>query len=100
MKSVSPSLHTECTPKGSRFLPGEYIHVQFDGGSQNGVGVGGFVIVTSHGSELVRAGAYYGVGFTNNEAEAYSMRDAMDCLAALRSTNPGLRLPVRMWGDS
>ena len=59
-QSVAPSLETEFTPGGSRFVPGDFIHVQFDGGSANGVGTGGFVILRSDGQELVRAGRYYG----------------------------------------
>ena len=70
VEKVSPSLHTEYTPRGSRFVPGDFVHVQFDGGSQSGIGTGGFVITTHTGQELVRAGSYYGQGYTNNEAEA------------------------------
>ena len=100
VKKVSPSLQTECTPAGSRFSSGDFVHVQFDGGSQDGVGVGGFVILTSEGKEVLRAGAYYGPGFTNNEAEAFALRDSLDCLDSLRRTNPALCIPVRVWGDS
>ena len=74
--------------------------MQFDGGAQSGVGTGGFVIVRSNGEELVRAGRYYGPGYTNNEAEATAMLDALECLQCLRQKNPSLRLPVRLWGDS
>jgi ribonuclease HI len=57
-------------------------------------------LATSAGDELVRAGAYYGQGFTNNEAEAYALKDALECLEYLRARNPALDLPVRVWGDS
>ncbi len=50
----------------------------------SGVGTGGFVIVNSAGEELIRAGSYYGQGFTNNEAEAYALKDALECLDCLR----------------
>jgi hypothetical protein len=60
VKALSPSLETEFTPRGSRFTKGDFVHVQFDGGSASGVGTGGFVITRSDGTELVRAGSYYG----------------------------------------
>ena len=47
----------------------------------------------------MRAGRYYGPGRTNNEAEAFAMRDAMHCLT--RITDRFTRLsPVRVFGDS
>jgi hypothetical protein len=60
VKAVSPSLKTEFTPRGSRFTKGDFIHIQFDGGSQSGVGTGGFLITNRNGTKLVRAGSYYG----------------------------------------
>ena len=61
-------------PKGSRFRKRPFIHVQFDGGSAEGVGTGGFVIIDPGGEEVIRAGKYFGPGLTNNEAEAESLR--------------------------
>jgi ribonuclease HI len=58
------------------------------------------VLATSRGEELVRAGAYYGQGFTNNEAKAYALKDALECLEFLKARNPALELLVRIWGDS
>ncbi len=58
------------------------------------------MILTSGGEELIRAGRYYGPGYTNNEAEATAMVDSLECLQCLRDKNPALRLPVRLWGDS
>lgn len=49
---------------------------------------------------MVRAGRYYGPGRTNNEAEAFAMRDAVECLARIRHKRPDLGLPVRVFGDS
>ena len=49
---------------------------------------------------MIRGGSYYGPGFTNNEAEAYALKDALECLGALRERNADLRVPVRVWGDS
>ena len=47
----------------------------------------------------MRAGRYYGPSRTNNEAEAFAMRDAMHCLT--RITDRFTRLsPVRVFGDS
>lgn len=54
----------------------------------------------SEGKEVVRAGRYYGPGRTNNEAEAFAMRDAVECLARIRHRRPELDLPVRVFGDS
>jgi hypothetical protein len=68
-------------PPKARFSPGPHIHVQFDGGAQDGHGTGGFVILDQDQKEVLRAGRYYGPGRTNNEAEAFAMRDAMHCLA-------------------
>ena len=59
------------------------MHVQFDGGSTDGVGTGGFVIVDPHGKEIVRAGCWFGRGLTNNEAEALACREALMCLSNL-----------------
>ena len=93
-------METACTPGGSKFFRGPFIHLQFDGGSQSGIGTGGFVILTSEGQEMVRGGAYYGPGYTNNEAEAYALRDALECLNEIRRCNPKQKVPVRVWGDS
>ena len=49
---------------------------------------------------MVRAGRYYGEGKTNNEAESWALRDALDCLVALAPSNPALQHPVRIFGDS
>ena len=56
--------------------------------------------MTSEGQELIRCGAYYGQGFTNNEAEAYALKDALECLEYLKARNPALSLPIRVWVDS
>lgn len=64
-------------PPKARFSPGPAIHIQFDGGSQDGYGTGGFVILDKDRREIVQAGRYYGPGRTNNEAEAFAMRDAI-----------------------
>ena len=64
-------------PPKARFTKGPAIHVQFDGGAQDGHGTGGFVILDKDGKEVVRVGRYYGPGRTNNEAEGFAMRDAM-----------------------
>ena len=64
-------------------MPGKFVHVQFDGGSQAGVGTGGFVILDSNGDEVIRAGKYFGAGFTNNEAELFALREALACLNRL-----------------
>ena len=55
-------------PAKSRFLLGKFVHAQFVGGSEDGLGTGGFVIIDGNGKEIVRMGTYYGSGQTNNEA--------------------------------
>ena len=40
----------------SRFLPRKFVHVQFDRGSEDGLGTGGFVIIDGEGKEVVRMG--------------------------------------------
>ncbi len=86
-------------PPKARFQPGPHIHVQFDGGSQNGIGTGGFVILDQDQKEIIRAGRYYGPGRTNNEAEAFALRDALQCLS--RITNKFDKMsPIRVFGDS
>ena len=47
-------------PVKSRFLPGKFVHAQFDGGSEEGLGTRGFVIIDGDGKEMVRMGTYYG----------------------------------------
>ena len=64
-------------PPRARFAPGKAVHVQFDGGSADGVGTGGFVILDGDGHKVVRAGRFYGPGRTNNEAESFAMQDAL-----------------------
>jgi len=64
-------------PAKARFAKGPATHVQFDGGSQDGHGTGGFVILDKDGREIIRVGRYYGPGRTNNEAEGFAMRDAV-----------------------
>ena len=54
----------------------------------------------SNGVEVVRVGRYYGPGRTNNEAEAFAMRDAVQFLAKLAWKRPALQAPVRCFGDS
>ena len=38
-------------PAKSRFLTGKFVHVQFDGGSKDGLGTGGFVIINGKGKK-------------------------------------------------
>ena len=52
------------------------------------------------GTEVLRAGRYYGPGRTNNEAEAFALRDALQCLATILPKHPELNHPVRVFGDS
>ena len=87
------------TSRGTKFMRGPYVHIQFDGGSQDGHGTGGFTIIDETGRELIRAGLYYGPGYTNNEAEATALMNACECYQKmLNSTQKNL--PVRIWGDS
>ena len=37
------------TSRGTKFVSGPYVHIQFDGGSQEGQGTGGFTIVDEKG---------------------------------------------------
>ena len=62
--------------------------------------MGGFLILDSKGKEVVRVGRYYGPGKTNNEAESFAMRDAIQCLARLAPKRPKFQLPARVFGDS
>ena len=87
-------------PAKSRFLPGKFVHAQFDGGSGEGLGTGGFVIIGGNGEEIIRIGTYYGSGQTNNEAEMFAARDCIAILAKLSKKMPQLQLPIRVFGDS
>ena len=80
VEELKKGLDTTSLPSASRFKPGPFVHVQFDGGSVEGVGTGGFTIVGPDGAELVRAGKFFGEGYTNNEAEALAMMEALNCL--------------------
>ena len=82
-------------PPKARFTAGPHYHVQFDGGSQDGHGTGGFVVLDHQKKELVHVGHYYGPGRTNNEAESFALRDAMLFLAKQK-----VSYPVRVFGDS
>ena len=57
------------------------------------------MILNQDQKEIVRAGRYYGPGRTNNEAEAFALRDALDCLARIADRVGPMR-PVRVFGDS
>ena len=70
-------------PAKSRFLPGKFVHAQFDGGSEDRLGTGGFIIVDGNGKEIVRVGTYYGSGWTNNEAKMFTAQDCFAILAKL-----------------
>ena len=74
--------------------------MQFDGGSTDGVGTGGFVIVEPRGKEIVQAVCWFGRGLTNNEAEALACREALTCLSNLARSRPNLKVPVGVFGDS
>ena len=87
-------------PAKSKFLPGKFVHAQFDGGSEEGLGTGGFVIIDGDGKEIVRMGTYYGSGRTNNEAEMFAARDCIAVLTKLSKRMPQLQLPIRVFGDS
>ena len=87
-------------PAKARFAKGPAVHVQFDGGAQDGHGTGGFVILDQAGKEVIRVGRYYGPGRTNNEAEGFAMWDAVQCLARLSRRRPELNIPARVFGDS
>ena len=87
-------------PVKSRFLPEKFVHAQLDGGSEDGLGTGGFVIIDRDGKEIVRMGTYYGSGQTNNEAEMFAARDYIAILAKLSKKMPQLLLPIRVFGDS
>ena len=100
VEELKKGLDTTGLPAASRFRSGPFVHVQFDGGSVEGVGTEGFTIVGPEGDELIRAGRYFGDGYTNNEAEALAMMEALNCLNELRKRHPSLRIPVRVWGDS
>jgi ribonuclease HI len=58
------------------------------------------VILDQNQKEIIRVGRYYGPGRTNNEAEAFAMRDAVQCLARLRRSRMKEGFPVRVFGDS
>ena len=86
-------------PVPTQFAKGPHIHIQFDGGSQDGHGIGGFVILDHNHQEVVRVGRYYGPGRTNNKAKAFALRDALQCLCRLHHRmNTGF--PVRVFCDS
>ena len=51
------------------------------------------------GQELLRAGQYYGPGYTNNKAEATALMNACECYQTLNNATRW-DLPVRIWGDS
>ena len=87
-------------PVKSRFLPEKFVHAQLDGGSEDGLGTGGFVIIDGDGKEIVRMGTYYGSGWTNSEAEMFAARDCMAVQAKLSKKMPQLLLPIWVFGDS
>ena len=76
------------------------MHVKFDGGSEDGLGTGGFVIIDSEGKEVIRIRTYYWPRRTNSKAEMFAARDCMAVLAKLSKKMPQLLLPIRVFGDS
>ena len=77
MHSAEYALGKVSLPPKVRFVPGKVVHVQFDGGSQEGHATGGFMILDMDGMEVVRSRCYYGPGWTNNEAESFAIWDAL-----------------------
>ena len=57
------------------------------------------MILDHNHQEVVRVGRYYGPGRTNNEAEIFALRDAMQCLCRLHQ-RMDTGYPVRVFGDS
>ena len=62
--------------------------------------MGGLVILDTDGKEAIRAGCYYGPGWTNNKAESFTVQDALQCLSKFIQEQMSLRHPVRVFGDS
>ena len=59
-----------------------------------------FMILDTDCKEVICVGQYYGPGWTNNEAESFTVWDALQCLSNLIQERPALRRPVRVFGDS
>jgi hypothetical protein len=89
-EDMSPELKRAATeparlPRRGAFLPGQFVHVAFDGGaSKVGIGTAGFVIVDQRGKEVIRRGLALGPGLTNNEAESTACLEALRELARLQ----------------
>ena len=56
MHSAESALGKVSLPPKARFVLGKAVHVQFDGRSQEGHTMGGFMILDMDGKEVVRAG--------------------------------------------
>ena len=57
------------------------------------------MILDHNQKEVVQVGRYYGPGRTNNEAEAFAMRDALQYLSRISHRLEAMK-PVRVFGDS
>ena len=64
-------------PPGTSFHKGPAAHILFDGGSAQGKGTAGYVIINSEGAEICTVGLRLGEGITNNEAEALAAYRAL-----------------------
>lgn len=49
----------------------------FSSNNQDSNGIDGFVILDGEGSEIIQAGWYYSVGWTNNEVESFALWDTL-----------------------
>lgn len=50
----------------------------------------GYIILDGESKEVVRASRYYGVEYTNNEVEIFTIWDALNCLIKLIHHKPSL----------
>ena len=64
-------------PPGTCFHKGPAAHILFDGGSAQGKGTAGYVIINSKGAGIYRLGLRLGEGIANNEAEALAAYRAL-----------------------
>ena len=84
----------------AHFVLGRAVHMQFDGGSEEGRATSSFVVLDADGVEIVCAGQYYSAGHTNKESKSFALEDTLQYLAKLVQDRQALRCPIWVFGNS
>ena len=64
-------------PPKAHLVSGKAVHMHFNGISQGGHSMGGFVNLDADSMEIIQAEQCYSSGCTNNKAKSFTVRDTL-----------------------